>query len=168
MSRKPGGTRTGDPRVDSCRALLDTNLNIIPHPCSLQHAEFLIRDPSHLRHKAHSSVILHFTDPDAANSCIAHQVSLHGWLLCTIKFIQNPPSCYHCHQLGHFAWDCKLKHTCRLCAGAHDSCTCNAAPSDLRPPGQPQQKPHLRATTSIQPVTLSRQNAGNHGDGMSF
>ena len=116
-------------------ALLDVNLDIIPHPSTLQHVEFLIRNPGRLQHKTHSSVVLHFMDPTVANDCIAHQVSLHGRLRSMVKFIQHPPRCYSCHQLGHFAWACKLKRACGLHTDAHNTRSCEAVPSNHRPSG---------------------------------
>ena len=125
-------------------ALLDVNLDIIPHPSTLHHADFLIYNPSHLQHKTHSSVVLHFMDPTVANDCIAHQVSLHGWLLSTVKFIQHPPRCYSCHQLGHFAQACKLKWAWGLHTDAHDTCSCEAVPSNHHPYGRPEPMPSTR------------------------
>ena len=105
-------------------ALLDVNLDIILHPSTLQHVEFLICNPGCLQHKTHSSVVLHFMDPTVANDCIAHQVSLHGQLLSMVKFIRHPPRCYSCHQLGHFAQACKLKRACGLHMDTHDTRSC--------------------------------------------
>ena len=122
-------------------ALCDANLDIILHPSTLQHAEFLICNPSHLQHKTHSSVVLHFMDPMVTNNCIAHQVSLHGQLLSTVKFIWHPPRCYSCHQLGHFAWVCKLKRACGLHTDVHDTCSCKVAPSNHQHSGRLEHMP---------------------------
>ena len=89
----PFDTSCDSPDINS---LLDVNLDIIPHPSTLHHADFLICNPSRLQHKTHSSVVLHFTDPTVANDCIARQVSLHGQLLSTVKFVWH---CYTPHDV---------------------------------------------------------------------
>lgn len=49
-----------------------------------------------------------------------------GLTRCRIKLHQTLPQCYNCQQYGHTALRCEQKSpTCRNCAGAHDSRTCN-------------------------------------------
>ncbi|KAF8573702.1 hypothetical protein K439DRAFT_1320373, partial [Ramaria rubella] len=109
--------------------LLNNNEIIIPHPSSLQHAEFLSPSSRHntTPPKSHRSLILYFTDPHVANNCITRHIALYGRLLPTLKFTRRPPQCYNCHCFGHFARSCKNTTICGLCSGKHSSQACHCS-----------------------------------------
>src|SRR5882672_11007319 len=76
--------------------LLADNEDTIPHPSSLQCAEFLTSNHTQSQTKTCSSLILHFTDLTVTNSCITHCTVLCGHLLPMAKFIRHPPQCFNC------------------------------------------------------------------------
>jgi hypothetical protein len=115
---------------DDVRHLITQNGHLIPHPSALQRAEFLpFRNHTASPCKAHGSLVIHFTEAQAANDCITHYIAYQGRLLPTVKFTRRPPQCYNCHSFGHLARACKAATACGCCAGAHATrdCRCPAA-----------------------------------------
>ena len=89
---------------DDVHHLITPNHHLIPHPPALQHTEFL---PSY-NHAASlcktcGSLVIHFTETQAANNCITHYIAYQGWLLPMVKFAHWLLQCYNCHNFGHFA-----------------------------------------------------------------
>ncbi|KIJ39527.1 hypothetical protein M422DRAFT_174996 [Sphaerobolus stellatus SS14] len=112
-----------DPSRDSddISNLLKCNEDIISHPSSLQHAEFIsCKNPENIQStKTHSSLILYLTDLAIANKCIDKQIVSDGNMYRTAKFVHQPPQCYNCHRYRHFARDCRSPTTCGICSSAH-------------------------------------------------
>ena len=101
--------------------LVATNADYIKHPSAVQRIEPLPRKWGQTSRRETCVLIIHFTDPATANSCIDQYIAFQGQLLPRVKFIQRPPQCFKCHQEGHFARSCRWKLRCGLCVEGHDT-----------------------------------------------
>ena len=70
--------------------LINTNTNIITHPLSVQHTEFLAGTCEQLPQKT-QPLIIYFMDPIVVNSCIAHQISFYRQLHPVTRIMYHPP-----------------------------------------------------------------------------
>ncbi|KAJ7660165.1 hypothetical protein DFH06DRAFT_931812, partial [Mycena polygramma] len=74
--------------------------------------------------KKHSSLVLHFTNVDAANKSMLRRLALHGHLHRTEKYCPQPLWCFNCHCFGHIASQCKRPAICGICASDHTTADC--------------------------------------------
>ena len=95
--------------------LIEDNSDIITHLSTLRNVKFLGPNGGQVSQKTHGSLILYFTDPIIANTCIDCQVVLHSGLLPSIKFASHPPHCFKCHHTGHIVCYCKAMSKCGMC-----------------------------------------------------
>ncbi|KAF8580297.1 hypothetical protein K439DRAFT_1357325, partial [Ramaria rubella] len=84
--------------------------NALIHPSMLQNVEFISHSPQSVK-KAHSSLLLYLTSPNAANDCIKRHITFNRCLHTTVKFIRYPLQCYNCYCFGHFTRSCKSTTT---------------------------------------------------------
>ena len=119
-------------------------------PSALWSVKFLENDGGRASQKHHGSLILDFMDPAIANTCISHHITFHSDLLPAVKFTRHPPHCFNCHHTGHFARSCRVKASCGLCAGDHDTRCCGIPKKD-RPVGQPESTPRLKCAVCSSP-----------------
>lgn len=81
--------------------------------------------------KPFSSLIIHLTDPAAANTAIRNRICFKHLLKVTEKSTKRVKQCYKCLDFGHFAKACPEDfRSCSHCAGAHpfDDCPKRAEP----------------------------------------
>ena len=110
--------------------LIDYNEDIMARPAALRSVEFLGGNNGRSPRTTHGSLVLNFTDPTIANTCIGCHVALHSSLLPNVKFVHPPPCCFNCHLTGHIARFCKNERKCGLCAGDHDMRRCGSSRAD--------------------------------------
>ena len=120
------------------------------HQSALQSIKFLENGGGWASQKCHGSLILDFTDPAIANTCISRHIAFHGDLLPAVKFTHHAPRCFNCHHTGHFARSCREKASCGLCAGDHDTRCCGIPKKD-GPVGQPESTPRLKCAVCSGP-----------------
>ena len=138
--------------IDVNECLVEDNADIFMRPSALQSVKFLENDGGRASQKRHGSLILDFTDPAIANTCISRHITFHGDLLPAIKFTHHPLCCFNCHHTGHFACSCRAKASCGLCAGDHDTRRCRIPKKD-RPVSQPESTPRLKCAVCSGPHT---------------
>ncbi|KAG0138933.1 hypothetical protein CROQUDRAFT_20307, partial [Cronartium quercuum f. sp. fusiforme G11] len=68
--------------------------------------------------KTHSSLIIHLTDPKAANYAIRNRVS-YGDLKRTERSYRRILQCHKCQDFGHFFSACTNSAACTHCTGEH-------------------------------------------------
>lgn len=81
--------------------------------------------------KPFSSLIIHLTDPAAANAAIRNRVCYKHVLKMTERSTKRVRQCYQCLAFGHHARSCTEEfRSCSHCAGAHayDDCPKMAEP----------------------------------------
>lgn len=81
--------------------------------------------------KPFSSLIIHLTDPTAANAAIRNRICFKHVLKVTERSTKRVKQCYQCLDYGHFAKSCTENfRSCSHCAGAHpfESCPKRAEP----------------------------------------
>ena len=110
------------------------------HQSALQSIKFLENGGGWASQKCHGSLILDFTDPAIANTCINHHIILHSNLLPVIKFMCHLLHCFNCHHTGYVVCSCRAQASCGLCVGDHDTRRCGIPKKD-RPAGQPESTP---------------------------
>lgn len=82
--------------------------------------------------KPFSSLIIHLTDPAAANQAITNRICFKHNLKLTEKSTKRIKQCYTCLDFGHFAKSCsETVQACSHCAGPHhyQACTKLSTPA---------------------------------------
>lgn len=83
--------------------------------------------------KPFSSLILHLTDPIAANQAIVNRVCFKHTLKLTEKSTKRIKQCYTCLDFGHYAKACsEAVRACSHCAGNHHYQFCTRLSSPVR------------------------------------
>lgn len=83
--------------------------------------------------KPFSSLIIHLTDPIAANNAITNRVCFKHILKVTEKSTKRIRQCYTCLDFGHYAKTCSEKlRACSHCAGNHRYETCTKMTEPVR------------------------------------
>lgn len=83
--------------------------------------------------KPFSSLIIHLTDPMAANQAIRDQVCFGHMLKVTEKSTKRIKQCYTCLDFGHYAKSCSESiRACSHCAGGHHYSACTKKDSPIR------------------------------------
>lgn len=83
--------------------------------------------------KPFSSLIIHLTDPAAANQAIANRICFKHTLKLTDKSTKRIKQCYTCLDFGHFAKSCsEAVRACSHCAGQHHYQACTKLANPVR------------------------------------
>lgn len=83
--------------------------------------------------KPFSSLIIHLTDPIAANHAITHRLCFKHTLKLTEKSTKRIRQCYTCLDFGHYAKSCsETIRACSHCAGNHPYHACTRLADPVR------------------------------------
>jgi hypothetical protein len=87
-------------------------------------------NPAGKAQKQHSSLIIHLTSKEAANTAIKKSIVYQGQRLVTEKSRRSIIQCHQCQRFGHTAARCTRNPQCARCAAEHNTnqCTCPSNP----------------------------------------